>query len=217
MKVIQLSGGGLDSNALTIIHGLTIDQIYHIDYKQACATLEFESIVALKKALNLPIPLEQLTEDTLAKINPNSSLLQTGNKSSDFVVGRNLALTKRLADHLVSINPNENYLIYLGLCKEGMMFPDADPQFISLLNDMFTRSYGYFLDLPRIQVDAPFIGTLKRNMLGDALIVLKKYNCKSSILWDAFSCWTPDNGKECGICYHCVKKQQLKHLLGEAE
>lgn len=193
MRTIQLSGGGLDSTALSVLYPTDVVVCWY--YGQTMFEQEFNACLNFR-----PDALRMTASDQLINLNPRSLLFGTGEEP--FILGRNLSLIYETAMRFVKEEP---ITIVLGLCKEGMMFSDADPNFVNLANELFSVAFGSIDGTPRVSVIAPYIDTPKLDYM------LQAYSVVGDDLWNkSFTCWTPsESGEECGVCYHCVKKKKL--------
>jgi hypothetical protein len=126
-----------------------------------------------------------------------------------------------------------------------MMFADADGDWIKVTKEMIERSYGYLgadtaenLDNPRVTVRAPmleipappvnlhdhrgFAGPITKldllTQVAQSLMHKVGYHKAMGMLFTIpFTCWTPTpDQQECGECYHCQKRDNLRTLVGNA-
>lgn len=232
---VQLSGGGLDSTAFTILEYGSLDMIVVANYGQLAYESENDAVQDVVAELKLIRPLlnQPIIDDAfslngapmledLEKINPENLLFGTGDNG--FIRARNIHLALYAANRAIQQFGTERPIeLQFGLCHEQMMFSDANRDFITVLNKILNSSYGHIgngtIRYPLIQVSAPYIRVAKLEYLKLAIKRLYElgYGRKgaSELLFDtSFTCWTPDeDGRACGVCYHCEKQAKLQQEL----
>lgn len=195
---LLISGGGLDSCAATLL--LKPEIIFHVNYGQVMSSQELNAIKVQAQCVgSTVIPLEcQLAAHVfLKRTNPSSMLLGLGDEP--FIKGRNLFIAQTVISYVLGSSIKAEEVLF-ALCKENMMFSDADPQFMGYLDEVMFRSYG-------IHVRAPYITVPKIDFMRSAY-------CLNNDFFDmSFTCWTPNGNEECGVCYHCEKKNKLKQEI----
>lgn len=229
---VLLTGGGIDSTAHTILRYNLLRNLVVIDYGQLACDQEQQAVRNIFNHILLagvdpeetPTILSLDAKEqfkSLRNANTNSLLFGTGTEG--FIRARNLSLVLYAANDIIArIGTNEQIIIELALCKEEMMYSDADINFIQALNQILIMSYGHTLcGLPLIQVSTPFINIPKLDFLKSAVDRLRKFKIYDTdtilkiLFEDSFTCWTPVDGKHCGVCYHCQKADKLKTLLSQ--
>lgn len=223
MLKVQVSGGGLDSSALTVLEGM--DLIVHIDYGQTAAHEELSAIHRVLRHTNqlVPVVSVDVSEDFFFKNMHPNLLMGTGDQP--FIRGRNLMLLMIAAQE--ALKNGRCLTLYLGLCRENMMFEDANESFVTIANQTLNRAFGTNEeDEPVVSVLAPYINVPKEQFMRDAYSVFEKRKDKPMVVGlenghnlfsESFTCWTPVNGEECGTCYHCEKKAKLLKKVVEPD
>lgn len=192
-KTALLVGGGIDTWAVALTlkeQGVDFDPVF-VNYGQACAPEEF--MACTKLANELDTELINLITDRLVKTNSDGLLFGLGD--NPIVNLRNL--------EMIQLTACEGYTtIYLALLNErGIMFPDANKNFMDKIGVVYKEAYN-------ITVEAPFITCDKWDFVTDT-------HHKTPFFDKISTCWTPVNGKGCGVCGHCVKLSKIESYYKE--
>ena len=114
-----------------------------------------------------------------------------------YVPYRNTILLTLAAARAEQLYPGENCIFVIGAnLSEGMIYLDNSEPFVTAMNTLVKlggQKSMYF------EVQAPYVNRTKTAMIKDA----KHKNFRL----DAFSCYFPIDGKECGTCGSCLLKQ----------
>ena len=180
MKTAILVGGGLDSWAVTLSCGALQADLFFVDYGQSTSKLELEACQSLATMANKPLIVA--TVDSLHKVNQNSLLLDKG--TDPIVLLRNLEFI-----HLAAKHGYDDIVLCL-LNERGVMFPDADAEFVRLADAMYHKAYN-------IRVRAPYIDSDKWDFVCHV-------NQRIAFFDIAHTCYHPIRGG-CGTCLHCDK------------
>lgn len=216
---VGLSGGGLDSIALILYQQQAeepLDLVVHVDYGQTAFSAELKASEFWCELFK--IPLEIVEEKQMHLANPDSLLLGRGEKP--FIRGRNLWLMQLAAAIAIrKFGDRRRIDLKLGLCKENMMFDDANEGFMVVADMALQASFGK-LDgddkVPLVRAFAPSIHVPKLAWMKEACMAMNRLcpidrrDAIKEFFERSFTCWTPVNGNECGTCYHCTKKADLR-------
>jgi 7-cyano-7-deazaguanine synthase in queuosine biosynthesis len=216
--VVQLSGGGIDSTAVTILEHP--DVLIHFDYQHTAYRGERNAVSKLVAVMSdnaisktianskaspesrkqAVFPKYYRPSDSSIKASSGPSLL-FGNGDDAFVSGRNATLIMRTVDFILStLLPHHarratDVEILLGFCDEGFdVMPDADAAFISAINEVIDASYNSPTNPVNIKVVAPYSTTLKQDMVNRAIkegLERKILKTAEDFFYYSFSCWNP--------------------------
>jgi 7-cyano-7-deazaguanine synthase in queuosine biosynthesis len=114
-----------------------------------------------------------------------------------YVPYRNTILLTLAAARAEQLYPGENCIFVIGAnLSEGMIYLDNSEPFVTAMNTLVKlggQKSMYF------EVQAPYVNRTKTAMIKDAR--------SKHFRLDAFSCYFPVDGKECGSCGSCLLKQ----------
>jgi 7-cyano-7-deazaguanine synthase in queuosine biosynthesis len=196
-----------------------LDLVVHVNYGQVAFASELHGSDTFCNMYG--IPLEIVEEKQMHLANPKSMLLGLGDEP--FIRGRNLWLIQLAAAVAIRKFGDEARInILLGLCKENMMFADANNDFIRCARYAMEASFGKvqgYDATPLVSVFAPLINVPKELAMKTACQNIQATTgcdaegAVSTFFDHSFTCWTPVNGGECGKCYHCEKKEGLREKV----
>lgn len=207
-SVVILSGGGLDSGAMTafaaVDHKAAL--LLFFNYGQKALVGEYRATNKVADCFSFP----WLSIDLPSTIIPSSPLTEgapvtdLAEQSKNEVKGRNLLLlacTFSFVQRLPSVRE-----IWIGSDR-----PAIPPGFGDQRQSMFdgfnvTTAVAYGEDVPRVVAPLLHYAT-KHDFLKEAIEIYPE------LFADTFSCYESYNEKECGVCNHCQVKLAMADKL----
>lgn len=199
-KIICLCSGGLDSFALVhIFKNLNYKiKILYIDYGHLSSRMEYKSVQAIAKLLDiyevLEIDIKNYGNLFLNNLTIKEKLL------NDFFPGRNLLLLAIAASIAYELQIQE---ISIGIINSERIFTDCTPLFFSKLEDLFYLIFNFHLG-----IQTPLENCSKL----DIIRYLKKYELPLNL---TYSCQKGEKN-HCMKCPSCIERfkaiETLKNL-----
>ncbi len=114
-----------------------------------------------------------------------------------YVPFRNTFLMTLISSMYESKKPNANIDFIIGNnLSEGMIYLDNSETWLDSMNDLIKVGGQSTMNF---NVVAPYVNRTKTDMVKDAMV--------NNFSLESFSCYFPDNGKECGKCGSCLLKK----------
>lgn len=204
MKIVMLTGGGIDSSVLLVWAKKQYDvHLLHVDYGQKALAGERASVEYFAKKYDVPIKTLNIELNRIASASIMRGKALGSMQVENKLEGRNVILLGLAATYAATIDAQQIQVGYHAE-PENAPFPDATLETLKAMEAVIKVAYDSY-----IEISAPFGGFTRDEIFKLGLELDPETITKS------FTCYEGGR-KECGMCVHCkTKKEILARLRGQ--